>query len=81
MLCQTIGGVYRVDAFVGSGAMAHVFRVTELASGKTMAMKVMAPQTRNDEDLRRRFRRELRENPFVEGEERHFDPCCAFAEA
>src|SRR5689334_8018907 len=37
-----IGGRFRVDALLGRGGMAVVYRVTELATGRALALKQLA---------------------------------------
>jgi len=54
-----IGG-YRVEAVAGGGGMGAVYRATQLGLGRTVALKVIAPQFAADPGFRERFRRESR---------------------
>ncbi len=49
---------YRLDAVVGEGGMAHVYRVTHTLIGKSLAAKVVRPELRQDAEVVRRFLRE-----------------------
>lgn len=49
---------YRIDALIGEGGMAHVYRVTHTMIGKSLAAKVVRKELRNDEEVVRRFLRE-----------------------
>lgn len=48
---DVLEGRYRVDQFVGAGGMASVFRATDVALGRTVAIKLFTPGTagRGDE--------------------------------
>lgn len=52
-----IGG-YRLEAVAGRGGMGTVYRATQLALGRTVALKVIATQFAADPAFRERFRRE-----------------------
>lgn len=56
---QVIGDRYRVESLLGRGGMGQVFRVTELASGRALALKVLRPLDGDDADRVRRFQREI----------------------
>ncbi|HEX5619678.1 MAG TPA: protein kinase [Solirubrobacteraceae bacterium] len=56
----TIFAGYRVDALAGRGGMGVVYRATEIALERTVAVKVMAPWLAEDDVARRRFLREAR---------------------
>jgi len=58
-LCGTTFGPYRVDAYVASSGMAHVYRATRSSAGteRRVALKVLRPGLAG-EDFLARFRRE-----------------------
>jgi outer membrane protein assembly factor BamB len=56
----TIFAGYRLEALAGRGGMGVVYRATELALVRTVALKVMAPWLVEDDVARRRFLREAR---------------------
>jgi serine/threonine protein kinase/Tol biopolymer transport system component len=49
---------FQVEAFVARGGMAVVYRARELGLGRTVALKVMAPELSRDSKFRQRFVRE-----------------------
>ena len=51
---------HRIDAFVGQGGMGLVFRATDLTLGRTVALKVIAPEATGNPVFRTRFERECR---------------------
>jgi DNA-binding NarL/FixJ family response regulator len=51
---------HRIDAYVGQGGMGLVFRATDLTLGRTVALKVIAPDAAGDSLFRARFDRECR---------------------
>jgi serine/threonine-protein kinase len=53
-----LGGRYNVDRSVGHGGMAQVYEGTDTVLGRTVAIKVLAPQYARDEAFVARFRRE-----------------------
>ncbi len=55
-----IGHKYRIDGLIGTGGMAHVYRAVDLVSHKTVAIKVLKDEFRNDLEFTRRFEREAR---------------------
>jgi serine/threonine-protein kinase len=57
---QVIGGRWRVERSLGEGGMGEVFAATELATGRTVAIKRLAPGLLEDPDSVARFRREAR---------------------
>ena len=59
-MTQIIDHKYRVIKLVGSGGMAHVYKAINMANRKTVAIKVLKEEYRNDKELLRRFEREAR---------------------
>jgi serine/threonine-protein kinase len=51
---------YQVQARIGTGGMAVVFRATDLGLGRTVALKVLSPALAEDYAFRERFIRESR---------------------
>jgi DNA-binding NarL/FixJ family response regulator len=51
---------HRIDGFVGQGGMGLVFRATDLTLGRTVALKVIAPDAVGNPVFRARFERECR---------------------
>lgn len=51
---------HRIVAFVGQGGMGLVFRATDLRLGRTVALKVIAPDAVGNPVFRARFERECR---------------------
>ena len=51
-------GRYRIDARVGEGAMANVFRAHDTGIERVVAIKVLKPEFRSNPDIARRFLRE-----------------------
>jgi beta-lactam-binding protein with PASTA domain/tRNA A-37 threonylcarbamoyl transferase component Bud32 len=49
---------YEIDSVLGEGGMAKVFRGTDRVLGRTVAVKVLAPQFAKDQQFVARFRRE-----------------------
>jgi serine/threonine protein kinase len=53
-----LGGRYRLDSFLGSGGQGEVYRGTQLALNRTVAIKVLSPSRAQDPASRVRFERE-----------------------
>jgi eukaryotic-like serine/threonine-protein kinase len=51
-------GRYRIDAHVGEGAMADVYRAHDTGIERVVAIKVLKPDLRRDPEVARRFLRE-----------------------
>ncbi len=56
----TLDGRYRLDAVLGEGGMGSVFRATQLAMDRKVAVKLLKPHLTNDEAALQRFAREAR---------------------
>jgi eukaryotic-like serine/threonine-protein kinase len=55
---RVLAGRYEIDSVLGEGGMAKVFRGTDKVLGRTVAVKVLAPQFAKDQQFVARFRRE-----------------------
>jgi DNA-binding beta-propeller fold protein YncE len=51
---------YRIEGVVGRGGMGVVYRATELALDRPVALKLIAPELADDDSFRERFLRESR---------------------
>jgi YVTN family beta-propeller protein len=51
---------YQIEALIGRGGMGAVYRAEELALGRKVALKVIAPELAEDSRFRERFLRESR---------------------
>jgi len=58
MIGKLLKGQYRVDGMLGQGAMGVVFRGTQLALAKPVAIKMMRPDGFHDQEALDRFQRE-----------------------
>jgi len=56
----TLEGRYRLDAVLGEGGMGSVFRATQLAMDRKVAVKLLKPHLVSDEQALQRFAREAR---------------------
>ena len=56
---QVIAG-YRIEGIAGRGGMGVVYRATQLALDRTVALKLIAPELAGDPQFRERFKRESR---------------------
>jgi serine/threonine-protein kinase len=57
---ETLAGRFRIDASLGAGGMATVFRARDLRLDRDVAVKVLAPNLAGDKVLSERFDREAR---------------------
>jgi len=57
---RTVAGRFRLVALLGEGAMASVFRATQDAEPKELAIKIMHDELRDLPSFSRRFRREAK---------------------
>ncbi len=55
---RLIGGRYRLEAVIGRGGMATIFRARDEVAGERVAVKLLRPEIAADHDLVVRFRRE-----------------------
>jgi serine/threonine-protein kinase len=62
----TLDGRYRLDAVLGEGGMGSVFRATQLAMDRKVAVKLLKPHLTSDEAALQRFAREARATLKVE---------------
>ncbi len=58
ILGTVLVGRYRLDALVGAGAMAEVFRATDLTTERVVAVKILRGQTANNREAVARLKRE-----------------------
>jgi serine/threonine protein kinase len=57
---------YRIDAVIGHGGMATVYRAEQLRLGRDVALKVLAPELAADHGFRARFLAESRTTAQLE---------------
>jgi serine/threonine protein kinase len=67
---STVAGKYHIDRLIGRGGMGAVFRATNAAIGKRVALKFLGSLTSQDSDAATRFQREaeaasLAESPHI----------------
>ncbi len=60
MIGKLISGRYLVESLVGSGGMANVYKAYDNIMGRTVALKVLKEEHREDMEFVRRFEREAR---------------------
>ncbi len=60
MSIEIIDHKYKVLRQVGTGGMAHVYKAVHMSTRKTVAIKMLKDEYRNDRELLRRFEREAR---------------------
>jgi serine/threonine protein kinase/Tol biopolymer transport system component len=54
----TLHGAYRIEEWIGAGAMGEVYRATDLNLGRDVALKMLPPAFARDPDRVSRFHRE-----------------------
>ena len=54
---QIIGQRFRIDALIGTGAMAHVFRAVDTQTAAYVALKILKTSLESDPAARQRFSR------------------------
>ena len=57
---------YRVEAVAGRGGMGVVYRATQLALERQVALKLIAPELAQDEAFRQRFKQESKTAALIE---------------
>ncbi|MBL8610333.1 MAG: protein kinase [Myxococcales bacterium] len=57
---ETLGGKYKLDALLGAGAMGAVYRATNVAIGRVVAIKVLRQEHSRTAEIVERFLREAR---------------------
>ena len=58
MIGRVLSGRYEIQAVVGTGGMAVVYRAWDKVKKRTVAIKVLRPEYEQDEEFVRRFSRE-----------------------
>lgn len=53
-------GRFRLEELLGEGGMGSVYRAVDVASGQTVALKVLKPELLDDDAVRYRFKKEAR---------------------
>ena len=57
---RLLGNRYELEALIGQGGMAHVYRARDRVLGRPVAVKVLRSEYASDEKLLARFQREAR---------------------
>src|SRR5664279_5536520 len=60
LLGITVANLFVINALIGAGASAHVYRATRLGLPQTVAIKILQREFLKDNDVRARFHREAR---------------------
>lgn len=58
LIGKKLDGLYELQALIGAGGMANVYRGIDLRTGRTVAVKVLREEFAHDQDLVRRFKNE-----------------------
>ena len=58
LIGQTLDGRYRIETVLGEGGMGVVYKAVHTALGKPLAIKVLRPRSRKDEEIVERFLQE-----------------------
>ncbi|MFN7701320.1 MAG: protein kinase domain-containing protein [Deltaproteobacteria bacterium] len=58
VLGSVLAGRYRLEAIIGAGGMAEVFRAVDLADGRVVAVKILRGQTASNREAVARLKRE-----------------------
>lgn len=58
MIGMVLSGRYKVECLIGTGGMAEVYRALCIQTGRTVALKVLKEQFKDDAEFLRRFERE-----------------------
>ena len=65
---EVVDGRYRVEAYLGGGGMASVYRATHVVLEQPVALKIVSPQIREVPGVAARFIREARAATSLKGE-------------
>jgi Protein kinase domain len=57
---KVLDGKYRIEELRGQGGMGAVYRATHLGTGRTVAVKILAPDLAGESNFVERFRREAK---------------------
>jgi serine/threonine protein kinase len=60
-----VDGQYRIDRLIGRGAMAEVFRATQLADQRAVAVKILTQQVSSNPNAQQRFAREAQVQAMI----------------
>ena len=60
MVGAVIAGKYRIESLIGSGGMANVYKAYDEQEGRTVAIKMLKAEHREDTEFLRRFEREAK---------------------
>ena len=57
---RIIAEKYRVESLIGSGGMANVYKAFDMVENRTVALKMLKEEHKEDAEFLRRFEREAR---------------------
>ena len=60
LIGRMLAGKFRIDGFLGAGAMGSVYRAKQVALDKDVAIKVLKPELAHESGFSERFKREAR---------------------